>query len=139
MNKTQIDFQTKQLSPKVKNWLRLMETGEMKNKLIIILRYIKNNPATTVYQIRIIFGYPHQTITAALSNLMDSGLVCSTGQIKICENFYSLLYFVNDHAERVVVADSRHREKLKQWINRGLNDFGNDLSTLTTECLKREL
>ena len=138
LGQSQFNFPNK-LPAKVKNWLRLMETGELRNKTVLVLHTIKNTRKTDVSDLRNMLGMPHQTLTAIISVLMDNGLVAAIGNRKHGVNYYSILCFIENPEEQHKQINFRHKEKLKQWIERGLNDFGNDLSTLTTECLKREL
>lgn len=125
----------KKISPKVKNWLRLMESGELRNKTVVVLRHIYIQDAT-IYHLRTSTGFPHQTLTAVLSNLMDAGLVVATGQILIGENYYSELSFVHDEFNREMFAEQRQKEKFRLWIKRGLEDFEDEMGPVLYNTLK---
>ena len=80
------------MKAKVKTWLRNIENGKIKNYTEQILNEIKNNTkkgfyglfekdGISTYELRNTTGISHQTLTSALSNLYDEGLIQSTNQI----------------------------------------------------------
>lgn len=123
----------------VKNWLRLMGTGELENKAVRILDYIKAHPGTDIDTMRVQLDMPHQTITALISNLMDVGLVKFQGERrKTNDNLYSILFFVESQFERDQLKEKRLKEKFNLWIDKGLSDYTSLMSSqlimsLTTE------
>lgn len=123
----------------VKNWLRLMGTGELENKAVRILDYIKAHPGTDIDTMRVQLDMPHQTITALISNLMDAGLVKFQGERrKTNDNLYSILFFVESQFERDHLKQKRLKEKFNLWIDKGLSDYTSLMSSqlimsLTTE------
>lgn len=123
----------------VKNWLRLMGTGELENKSVRILDYIKAHPGTDIDTMRVQLDMPHQTITALISNLMDVGLVKFQGERrKTNDNLYSILFFVESQFERDHLKQKRLKEKFNLWIDKGLSDYTSLMSSqlimsLTTE------
>lgn len=123
----------------VKNWLRLMGTGELENKSVRILDYIKAHPGTDIDTMRVQLEMPHQTITALISNLMDAGLVKFQGERrKTNDNIYSILFFVESQFERDHLKEKRLKEKFNLWIDKGLSDYTSLMSSqlimsLTTE------
>lgn len=123
----------------VKNWLRLMGTGELENKSVRILDYIKAHPGTDIDTMRVQLDMPHQTITALISNLMDAGLIKFIGERrKSNDNVYSILFFVESQFERDQLKQKRLKEKFNLWIDKGLSDYTSLMSSqlimsLTTE------
>lgn len=123
----------------VKNWLRLMGTGELENKSVRILDYIKAHPGTDIDTMRVQLDMPHQTITALISNLMDAGLIKFIGERrKSNDNVYSILFFVELQFERDQLKQKRLKEKFNLWIDKGLSDYTSLMSSqlimsLTTE------
>ena len=73
-------------------------------------------------------GFAHQTITATLSNLNDTGLVKIIGVININNNWYSTYQRVSDEVEIIAIQNERKKHKLEKWINAGLKDFKNNLT-----------
>ena len=139
MNQTQFNFPTKQLSPKVKNWLRLIETGEFRNKTVVVLRHIYECKfGTTVHHLRNATGFPHQTLTAVLSNLMDAGIVGANGETFIGESYFSILHFIHDDAMRTQLSEERNWEKFRLWVKRGLEEFEQEMSVTLMSALQME-
>jgi len=120
---THIDFSGQLLSPKVKTWIHQMESGNTSNNLVVVLRYIRMHPHTTIADIRKNCVMAHQTATSVLSQLMDHGLVIQTGEREMENVFYSTLKFVEEDANRYRVMQERMRDKYVQWIRRGLTEF----------------
>lgn len=123
----------------VKNWLRLMGTGELENKAVRILDYVKAHPGTDIDTMRVELDMAHQTITALISNLMDAGLIKFIGERrKSNDNVYSILFFVESQFERDQLKQKRLKEKFNLWIDKGLSDYTSLMSSqlimsLTTE------
>jgi len=80
------------MKAKVKTWLRNIENGKIKNYTEQILNEVKNNTkkgfyglfqkdGISTYELRNTTGISHQTLTSALSNLYDEGLIQSINQI----------------------------------------------------------
>ena len=107
----------------VKNWIKLMGTGELENKAVRILDYVKAHPGTDIDTMRVQLDMPHQTITAIISNLMDAGLIKFQGERrKTNDNIYSILFFVEYQFER---------DQLKQKRLKDLNQQKGRLITKT--------
>lgn len=122
----------------VKNWIRLMGTGELKNKSVRILDYIKSHPGTDIDILRNDLGMPHQTITALISNLMDEGLIKFQGDRKKNDNIYSILFYVEYDFERSQLKQQRLKEKFQLWIEKGLDDYTTLMSSSLIMALSME-
>jgi transcription initiation factor IIE alpha subunit len=108
----------------VKNWLKLMGSGEMINKSVRILDYVESHPGTDIDTMRMELDIPHQTITALVSNLMDEGLIKFSGErTKQNQISYSILFFVKYDFERNQLKQKRMKEKFNLWIAKGLADY----------------
>jgi transcription initiation factor IIE alpha subunit len=108
----------------VKNWLKLMGTGEMEIKSVRVLDYVQAHPGTDIDTMRIELDMPHQTVTALVSVLMDAGLIKFRGERKKTNEIsYSILYFVDSPFERDQLKTKRLQEKFSLWIAKGLADY----------------
>jgi hypothetical protein len=73
---------------------------------------------------RIDLNMAHQSLTATISILMDHGLVKSIGDgVSIKGNIYSELSFVIEDWERELLQHMRKKEKFKQWLAKGIDDY----------------
>jgi len=127
------------MKPKIKNWLKLIESGELKNKSVRVLNFIIKNPYTDLDQIRTTLQLPHQTCSAVLSTIMDYGLVKGIGERTKNGLHYSQLIFVVSEQERDLLAYKREQEKFMLWVNRGLEDYQKYLSPLLIIELQKVL
>ena len=127
------------MKPKVKNWLRLIETGELKNKSVQILHFIIHHPHTDLDSIRTSLNLPHQTCSAILSTMMDYGLVKGVGERQKNGLYYSQLLFVNNEIERDMLAFKREQEKFIQWVHRGIEDYNKHISPYLLQELHKVL
>jgi transcription initiation factor IIE alpha subunit len=123
----------------VKNWIKLMGTGELENKAVRILDYVKAHPGTDIDTMRVQLDMPHQTITAIISNLMDAGLIKFQGERrKTNDNIYSILFFVEYQFERDQLKQKRLKEKFNLWIEKGLSDYTSLMSSPMIMALTME-
>lgn len=125
------------MKPKIKNWLKLIESGELKSKSVKVLHFVITHPYTDLDSMRSTLGLPHQTCSAILSNMMDYGLVKGIGERTKNGLHYSQLLFVENEIERDSLASKREYDKFIQWVNRGIQDYNKYLSSnLTIELHK---
>lgn len=127
------------MKPKVKNWLKLIESGELKSKSVRILHYIKTHPFTDLDSIRTSLNLPHQTCSAILSTFMDYGLVKGIGERTKNGLHYSQLLYVDNQQEQDLLAYKRENEKFIQWVNRGLEDYCKHLPPYLVQELHKVL
>ena len=137
------------MKAKVKTWLRNIENGKIKNYTEQILSEIKNNTkkgfyglfekdGISTYELRNTTGISHQTLTSALSNLYDEGLIQSTNQIQIEDKHYSVYVFNYDNEIRLQTIDIRKKEKFLQWLKKA--DYFNELlNDATLEMIDMEI
>lgn len=123
----------------IKNWLKLMGSGELENKAVRILDYVKVHPGTDIDKMRVELDIPHQTITAIISNLMDAGLIKFQGERrKTNDNIYSILFFVEYQFERDQLKQKRLKEKFNLWVEKGLSDYTSLMSSQMIMALTME-
>jgi len=113
-----------------KQYIENLNSGFIKSKTLKVLNYVKQNPKCTIYQMRMRMAISHQTLTSAISNLMDVGLIEINGQTKlgIPEKHYSTFIFQSDESKILYNINKREFEKIKLWIAKGLDfDISEDL------------
>ena len=123
----EISFESK-LKPRVKNWLRLLESGNLKNKTILVLRWIKETNNVSFYGLRNQLDMPHQTLSGIISVLLDEGVIEVTGETFIEGNHYSKFAFVADQRERDLLIAKRNREKFFTWLKYGNENFHTEMN-----------
>lgn len=122
---------------KSENWIKQLNNGFIKSKTMIVLDYISKNPSTNLHVIRnALILISHQTITSAISNLMDEGVVKITGEVEINDTPYSTCSFVADVEEQFWLKKQRAEEKYLGWVKQGLNDHIEFLSNTIKQELK---
>ena len=106
-----------------RQYLDNLNSGFIKSKTLQVLNYVKLNPKCTIYDMRMKMNISHQTLTSAISNLMDLGLIQVNGQIKLGtpEKHYSLFVFQSNEAKIINNIYLREVDKIKLWIAKGLN------------------
>ena len=117
------------MKPKVKNWLKLIESGELKNKSVRVLHFIITHPHTDLDCMRNSLNLPHQTCSAILSTMMDYGLVKGVGERQKNGLHYSQLMFVENEQERDILAFRREQEKFIETIEQSGDEVFADMMT----------
>lgn len=113
-----------------KQYIENLNSGFIKSKTLKVLNYVKHNPQCTIYEMRMKMNISHQTLTSAISNLMDVGLIEINGQTKLGtpEKHYSTFVFQSDESKIIYNIHQREHEKIKLWISKGLEfDISDDL------------
>jgi hypothetical protein len=114
---------------KVQTWLKHLKNGNLKSKTVRVLKYIQDHPNTNLYTMRNFFDtadknkITHPTLTSAISNLMDEGMVRLVGNVEVAGNSYSSYYFVDDENDRYWIKKQRRAECFIRWAKQGLKDF----------------
>lgn len=104
------------MKPHVETWLINLRNGNIKSKTERVLAYIKERPGCTIIDIKEDTGINHQTVTGALSAIMDAGLVDRIGEKSINGNIYSSLLFINDPHKREALVKSREDERVAKLL-----------------------
>ena len=121
------------MKSKIKAWLNQIESGQFKNDGARVLQYIKKNPYCTIREIsdRLTIMYP--TVSGRVSDAMDAGVVEECGHTETGR--FTYLKFQSNPEKQLQNSKARKEEKIRQWINKGINSFADDLP----ESLKQEL
>ncbi|NBW11182.1 MAG: MarR family transcriptional regulator [Caulobacteraceae bacterium] len=104
------------MKPHVETWLINLKNGNIQTKTERVLAYIKNNSGCTIIDIKEDTGINHQTVTGALSQIMDAGLVERIGEKHINGNVYSSLMFIHDSEKRARLVKDREDERLAKLL-----------------------
>ena len=100
-------------------YLEQLYNGNLENKQTEILDYIYKNGRQSTEQLRDKLIYPHQTLTASLSALMDFGLINVVDIIQTekegRKSTFSVYEFVYNEIEQISLQDERHLEKALKW------------------------
>jgi phage pi2 protein 07 len=106
------------MKAKTKTLLRNIENGHIKSSLSKVLFAIKSQKINhwSTYGLRERLQISHQTLTSALSNLCDEGLIKESGQVTYGENTYSKWEFVEDEIERAKLQHERLHGKYILWL-----------------------
>lgn len=93
------------------------------------LDYIWRNPGATILQMRVDLCVAHQSITPAISNLLDIGLIREIGTERVGDSYYSRFQFVPDTEAQNKLSIARHQEKYRQWVKKGIEEFSDLMPT----------
>lgn len=116
-------------SAKRETYMENLKMGVIKTKTMEVLNFIKDNPNCNTDNIRSGLNMPHQTATAIISNLLDIALIKIVGDTKIKNSTYSNYLFVEDYREQDRLEKARHLAKFKLWMEQGLSNYKEDMSS----------
>lgn len=104
------------MKPKVKTWLKQIESGMIATNTTKILHFIMRHDGCNIYQMRENLNISHQTLTAIISVLMDEGLVRASGEIEIDGSHYSKLFYLFDRLKQEEQIEQRRIEKFERML-----------------------
>jgi predicted transcriptional regulator len=104
------------MKPHVETWLNNLKNGNIQTKTERVLAYVKSRPGCTILDIKEDTGINHQTVTSALSHLMDAGLIDRIGEKHLNGNVYSSLMFIYDPGKRAELVKKREDERLVKLL-----------------------
>jgi predicted transcriptional regulator len=116
-------------SAKRETYMENLKMGVIKSKTMEILNFVKNNPNCNTDNIRVGLSMAHQTATAIISNLLDIGIIKIVGETKVKNSTYSNYLFVEDYREQDRLEKARHLAKFKIWMEHGLANFKEDMTS----------
>jgi hypothetical protein len=116
-------------SAKRETYIENLKKGIIKTKTLEILNFIKDNPKCNTDTIRVGLSMAHQTATAIISNLLDIGIIKIVGETKVKNSTYSNYLFVEDYREQDKLEKERHLAKFEIWMQHGLANFKEDMSS----------
>jgi len=105
------------MKPHVETWLINLANGNIRSKTERVLAYVKERPGCTIVDIKEDTGINHQTVTGALSAIMDAGLVDRIGEKTINGNIYSSLLFISDPGKRNELVKKREDERVTKLLS----------------------
>ena len=113
------------MKAKAQTWLEQLRTGAIKSNIVRVLKYIQDAGigGTSIYEMRDALGMSHQSLTATISILADTGLLFEAGMFQRGSSWYTIYVFVANEDARREIADKRRREKFQQWLNRGVDEY----------------
>ena len=118
-------------------YLSLLKKGEIRSNTMKVLKYISEHSGTDIGLMRMDLDMPHQTLTPALSKLMDAGLVRENGfTTRANEVHYSCLWFEDDDLEQDSLSAIRMNENFRKWVKRGIKDFNGYLPSNVLKDLR---
>jgi len=116
-------------SAKTDTYRENLKMGIIQTKTMKVLSFIKDNPNCNTDHIRSGLNMPHQTATAIISNLLDAGIIKIIGDTKVKNSTFSNYLFVEDYLEEQKLKKARHLEKFKMWMEQGLANFKEDMTS----------
>jgi hypothetical protein len=116
-------------SAKRETYIENLKMGVIKSKTMEILNFVKDNPNCNTDDIRVGLSMAHQTATAIISNLLDIGIIKIIGDTKIKNSTYSNYMFVEDYNEQNRLEKARHLAKFKLWMEQGLSNYKEDMTS----------
>lgn len=123
------------MKPKVKTWLKQIESGMIATNTTKILHFIMLNDGCTILQMRDYLNISHQTLTAIISVLMDEGLIKASGEIEYHGSHYSKLFYVHDEFKQKEQIDIRRNEKFERLLL-SMNDYHDKLDEIQSHLDK---
>jgi hypothetical protein len=113
------------MKAKVETWLEQIRIGAVKSNTVKVLNYIylSGEEGSSIWVMRDVLGMSHQTLTAVLSVIADEGLIEEIGTFQIDTSWYTQYRFVHDAEQRRKLSNARFRDKYKQWLSRGLEEY----------------
>jgi predicted transcriptional regulator len=128
------------LDSKIQKLLLKVESGNVGNsKTARVLQAIKQNFSINTDELKKKLNMPHQTLTSAVSNLMDMGVVQFSVEAKDDESGCSSYGFVSKEENILANQIKRQTEKYVDWLKRGINEFHEMNSQSITDWLKMKL
>lgn len=121
---------------KIKTYLQQLSEGNIRGNQMECLDFIYRNHGTTIHEMRTALCMSHQSLTPAISNLLDSGLIYEIGDVKIKDSTYSKYSFEPDSAKQDELAEFRKEDKYKQWVKHGLKEFSDLMPNQLITALK---
>jgi hypothetical protein len=111
------------MEARIKTFLKQLENGNIANKSVAVLKLIRDTPKISTDALRDVSGFPHQTLTAIVSNLLDDGVIQVCGEVEVGDSNYSKYIFVED--VDTILGNQRKRRlvKYKYWLKRGAEEF----------------
>lgn len=105
------------MKPKVKAYLKQIESGQIKTDKARILKYIIDNNGGNIIHLRSLLNIKHQTLTARISDLLDDGIIYVKGTFN--DGKYSKFAYEPDKEKQKENRKKRRYDKYLQWKSKG--------------------
>ena len=102
-----------------KTFYSILSDGELKSARDKVLNTVRKLRRCTKVEIMKANGMSHQTVTARLSELMDSGLIKVANTRKGSRSFLSIFSPETNKEQVAVNASIRERARFEKWLKKG--------------------
>jgi predicted transcriptional regulator len=117
----------------IETYLTQLNSGKYKKDAARVYRFIKRNPNchkdTIIKELKL----SHQTVTARLSDLLNSGVVFIKGSTKTITGSLSLFKVQEDYSLIQENINQRELRRFENWKKQGLTKFSERLSEVVLE------
>jgi len=131
------------MKPKVLNWIKQLQNGEIDKKIILILNEIHRHTNsktgkgfTNISELRTDLQMAHQSLTAILSQVQDEGMIDMYGEIDVDGTLYQKIRYAREH-EREGLILKRKKEKYIKWLRVGIDELTQFMPSSLIEELKK--
>lgn len=126
-------------SAKIQTYMLALQNGSIRGNVMEVLDFVYRNHGASILQMRVELNIAHQSLTPAVSNLLDLGLIREIGTERVNDSVYSKYEFVPDAEEQNALAKAREFNKFKSWVKQGLKEYDHLMTNNLREALKEEV
>lgn len=126
-------------SAKIQTYMLALQNGSIRGNVMEVLDFVYRNHGASILQMRVELNIAHQSLTPAVSNLLDIGLIREIGTERVNDSVYSKYEFVPDAEEQNKLSDERRRLKFKNWLKIGLKEYENIISHDLINAIEEEI
>lgn len=126
-------------SAKIQTYMLALQNGSIRGNVMEVLDFVYRNHGASILQMRVELNIAHQSLTPAVSNLLDLGLIREIGTERVNDSVYSKYEFVPDAEDQDTLAKAREWVKFKNWIRHGLDNYNHLITNGLREALKEEV
>jgi predicted DNA-binding transcriptional regulator len=126
-------------SAKIQTYMLALQNGSIRGNVMEVLDFVYKNHGASILQMRVELNIAHQSLTPAVSNLLDLGLIREIGTERVNDSVYSRYEFVPDAEEQDTLAKVREFNKFRNWIKQGLKEYDHLMTNSLREALKEEV
>ena len=126
-------------SAKIQTYMLALQNGSIRGNVMEVLDFVYRNHGASILQMRVELNIAHQSLTPAVSNLLDLGLIREIGTERVNDSVYSKYEFVPDAEEQDALSKAREFNKFKSWIKQGLKEYDHLMTNSLREALKEEV
>ena len=108
---------------KARTYIKQIESGHIDSNLLRVANYIRIYPMSTKEDVIKGLNKKHQSVTAAISNLLDVGLLTPVGLKDSRDACFTVYKWEDNPERRIINRVKRHEEKFNRWLERGRNEF----------------